>query len=109
MNVMSREEREEIKDVEELRAVLKTVREEVPSLLRELVDPLRSLLGLAITEEEARAKARAMAAFYRELLDSGVDKETAVTLLKDQFLGASKLYQILREILSARSRRESEE
>ena len=63
-----KEKRREMEDIEELRAVLKALREEVPPLMRGIVDPLKEILGITLTEEQARQRARAIAVMYKELV-----------------------------------------
>ncbi len=75
-------------DVEELRDVLKIVREEIPGLLKDITGPLKELLGIAFTttEEEAEKKAKAIAKFYKELINAGIDKETALQMTQSNFV-----------------------
>jgi len=82
-----------VSDVEELREVLRVVREEVPSLLREIVEPLKEILGIAFatTEEEAERRAKAIARFYKELVEAGMDKEKAFMLTNRSFVNPMDL------------------
>jgi hypothetical protein len=75
-------------DVEELREVLKVVREEVPGLLKDITGPLKEILGItfATTEEEAERKAKAIARFYKELVDAGIDKDVALQMTQSNFI-----------------------
>ncbi|MBO3763466.1 MAG: hypothetical protein QXS21_03125 [Thermoproteota archaeon] len=86
---------EEIKDIEELKAVLRTVREEVPGLLKDLVGPLKELMTVTMTEEQAREKAKAIAAFYKELIAAGMKESDAAELVKSQFLSPSEVFRNL--------------
>ena len=81
----------EVKDVEELKGVLKTVREEVPGLLRDIVGPLKELMGTTLTEEQARERAKAIAAFYKELVASGMKEDVAIELVRSQFISPAEL------------------
>jgi len=83
--------REREKDVEELKEVLKTVREEVPGLLKDVVGPLKELMGTTLTEEQAREKAKAIAAFYRELVSAGIKEDVALELVKSQFVSPAEI------------------
>lgn len=74
------------KDLEEFRDFLKVVRGEVPPMLKEIVGPLRELLGTTFTEEEARDRAKAIAAFYKELIEAGMDKEIALRMTEKNFI-----------------------
>ena len=78
-------------DVEELREVLKTVREEVPGLLKDIVGPLKELMGTSLTEEQARERARAIATFYKELVAAGMKEDVAIELVKNQFISPAEL------------------
>ncbi|MDW8034530.1 MAG: hypothetical protein RMI79_06345 [Nitrososphaerota archaeon] len=80
------EERKREKDVEELKEVLRTVREEIPELFKNIVGPLKELMGTSLTEEQAREKARAIAAFYKELTSAGIREEVAMEIVKSQFI-----------------------
>ncbi len=89
-------------DVEELREVLSVIRSEVPALLKEVVEPLRELMSLTYTPEQARERARAIAAFYKELTDAGVPEEDALQLVRENFINPMA---ILRGVFSRRERR----
>jgi hypothetical protein len=82
-------------DVEELREVLKTVREEVPGLLKDIVGPLKELMGTSLTEEQAKERARAIATFYRELVAAGMKEDVAIELVKNQFISPAELIKNL--------------
>ncbi|MBS7657531.1 MAG: hypothetical protein QW797_04650 [Thermoproteota archaeon] len=84
-------EKVEGKDVEELREVLKTVREEVPGLLKDIVGPLKEIMGTSLTEEQARERAKAIAAFYKELIAAGMKEDVALELVKNQFVSPAEL------------------
>ncbi|MEM2087603.1 MAG: hypothetical protein QXF52_02875 [Thermoproteota archaeon] len=101
-----RKEVEKTKDVEELREVLKTVREEVPGLLKDIVGPLKELIGTSLTEEQAQERARAIATFYKELLAAGMKEEVAMDLVKSQFISPAEL---IRNVLGQVSQRRREE
>ncbi|MEM1554633.1 MAG: hypothetical protein QXS51_05650 [Thermoproteota archaeon] len=96
----------EKKDVEELREVLKTVREEVPGLLKDIVGPLKELMGTSLTEEQARERARAIAAFYKELIAAGMKEEFAIELVKNQFISPADL---IKNVLGQTGRMRKEE
>ncbi|NHV98989.1 MAG: hypothetical protein HA496_04985 [Thaumarchaeota archaeon] len=82
-------------DVEELREVLKTVREEVPGLLKDIVGPLKELMGTSLTEEQAKERARAIATFYKELVAAGMKEDVAIELVKNQFISPAELIKNL--------------
>lgn len=101
------ERKKEMEDVEELREVLKTVREEVPGLLKDIVGPLKELMGTSLTEEQARERARAIAVFYKELIAAGMKEDVAIELVKSQFISPAEL---IRNVLgqAGKIRREEE-
>lgn len=76
----------EMPESEELRQVLKVMSAELPTMLSAIVPPLKELMGLSMTEGQAKDKAKAIAAFYKELTASGIDKETAEKLVERQFV-----------------------
>ena len=82
-------------EIKELKEVLKTVREEVPGLLKDIVGPLKELMTTTMTEEQAKEKAKAIAAFYKELVVAGIKEEDAIDLVKSQFLSPSDIFKLL--------------
>lgn len=86
-----REREHHDEDIEELRQVLKTVREEVPGILKDIVGPLKELMGTSLTEEQARERARAIATFYKELVSAGMKEDVAIELVKNQFVSPAEL------------------
>ena len=89
----------DIEDLEELREVLKVVREEVPGLLKDIIGPLKELFGIAFTttEEEAERKAKAIAKFYKELVEAGIDKDVALQMTQGNFINPMDLISKLSE------------
>ncbi len=96
-------EEEEKKDVEELREVLSIIRSEVPGLLKDLIGPLKELMSLSVTPEEARERAKSIAAFYNELIEQGFPADLALELTRENFVNPTS---ILKEIFSSGMRRE---
>jgi hypothetical protein len=97
----------EMKDVGELKEVLKTVREEVPGLLKDIVGPLKELMGTTLTEEQARERAKAIAAFYKELVAAGIKEDVAMELVRNQFVSPAEL---IKSVMSqAQRKREDSE
>lgn len=82
-------------EIKELKEVLKTVREEVPGLLKDIVGPLKELMTTTMTEEQAKEKARAIATFYKELVAAGIKEEDAIELVRSQFLSPSDIFKLL--------------
>ncbi|HHU92695.1 MAG TPA: hypothetical protein GXZ20_06115 [Halanaerobiaceae bacterium] len=62
--------------VKELSELLDTVSEKVPKLIKELMSSFYS-------EESGKQMGRAVAAMYKELVDSGVPAEEALKMAKD--------------------------
>ncbi|HIE22816.1 MAG TPA: hypothetical protein EYP68_01130 [Candidatus Korarchaeota archaeon] len=85
-------------DVEELREVLSVIRTEVPGLLRDMIGPLKELMSLSVTPEEAKERARTIAAFYNELIEQGFPADLALELTKENFVNPTA---ILKEIFSS--------
>jgi len=71
-----REERREMEDPEELKAVLTVVSEEVPGLIK-------GIMGSVFSEEAARDMGKAAGTFYKELKQSGIPDETAMKMTED--------------------------
>jgi len=108
-----KEKRREMEDIEELRAVLKVVREEVPPLIRGIVDPLKEILGITLTEEQARQRARAIAVMYKELVNAGMLPQDAMRIVETQTVNLTALVRdllqgVFGESMAKRGRREEE-
>ena len=108
-----KEKRREMEDIEELRAVLKVVREEVPPLIRGIVDPLKEILGITLTEEQARQRARAIAVMYKELVNAGMPPQDAMRIVETQTVNLTALVRdllqgVFGESMAKRGRREEE-
>ena len=108
-----KEKRREMEDIEELRAVLKVVREEVPPLIRGIVDPLKEILGITLTEEQARQRARAIAVMYKELVNAGMPPQDAMRIVETQTVNLTALVKdllqgVFGESMAKRGRREEE-
>jgi len=108
-----KEKRREMEDIEELRAVLKALREEVPPLMRGIVDPLKEILGITLTEEQARQRARAIAVMYKELVNAGMPPQDAMRIVETQTVNLTALVRdllqgVFGESMAKRGRREEE-
>ncbi len=73
-------------DVEELREVFSVLRSEVPGLIRGLIEPLKELMDLTYNPERARERAKAIASFYKELVDQGIPEDLALKITKEHFI-----------------------
>ncbi|WP_125741112.1 hypothetical protein [Candidatus Korarchaeum cryptofilum] len=100
------DERSEISDVEELKEIFSVLGEEVPNLLKGLMDPLKELMDILYNPEKVRERAKAIASFYRELKDQGLPDELIVELIKQHFENPMSL---IKNIISERGREEFEE
>lgn len=104
---MSEKKEVESSDVEELRGVLRTVREEIPGLLKDMLPLIKELMAFTVTEEQAKDKAKAIATFYKELIASGIDKEQAQRITEEQFASPMELAKVV--LGERRHQREKEE
>jgi predicted nuclease with TOPRIM domain len=68
---------DEVQDAESIRELLDVVSEGIPALMRGISDTM-------YTPEAMEASAKALSAYYRTLLDAGMDKELASELTKVQ-------------------------
>ncbi|MBI2126436.1 MAG: hypothetical protein HYU02_03865 [Thaumarchaeota archaeon] len=75
-----------VEDIEELRKVLKTVREQVPGLLKDISAPVKELMTITLYEKQTKERAKAIAAFYKELVAAGMNEETAIKMTEQQFV-----------------------
>ncbi len=98
------------RDAEELKEVLKTVREEVPGLVKDLLGPLKELMSMTLDEKQATERAKALASFYKTLVDSGMSEEVAMRMTEQQFVNpASILDKVLGSAKERRTHVEKEE
>lgn len=91
-----------VEDIEELREVLKTVRSEVPGLLKDITGPLKELMTMSADEKQAKERAKAIATFYKELVAGGLSEEIAMKMTEQQF--ASPV-SILEKVMQSSGRR----
>ena len=73
-------------DVEELKEIFSVLRSEVPGLLKGLIEPLKEIMDLTYNPERARERAKAVASFYKELVDQGIPEDLALKLTKEHFI-----------------------
>ncbi len=73
-------------DVEELKEIFSVLRSEVPGLLKGLIEPLKEIMDLTYNPERARERAKAVASFYKELVDQGIPEDLALKLTKENFI-----------------------
>ena len=78
-----------MKDVEELKAVLGTVSEEIPKMIRGIIDSFFS-------PESGARMGKAVADFYRSLKDAGIPEQEALAMAKDYLGTLTKWSDILK-------------
>ena len=78
-----------MKDVEELKAVLGTVSEEIPKMIRGIIDSFFS-------PEAGARMGKAVADFYKSLKDAGIPEQEALAMAKDYLGTLTKWNDILK-------------
>ncbi len=73
-------------DLEEMKEVFKTLREEVPGLIKEIIGPLRELIDSFYSEEAGRRRGKAVGAMYQELVKAGIPEREALEIAKSQLI-----------------------
>lgn len=79
-------------DVEELKEVMETLNETVPSLLSGIVESIYNT-------EDSEKLAKNTANFYKELVDAGMDEDKAYELTRD-FMQSRDVTSVVKSILS---------
>ncbi len=79
-------------DIEELKEVMETLNETVPSLLSGIVEAIYNT-------EDSEKLAKSTANFYKELVDAGMDEDKAYELTRD-FMESRDVTSILKKVLS---------
>jgi len=80
-------------DVKELEEVLKTVSEQIPALIRGIIESIFSA-------EAGRNMGAAAANFYKELKASGIPDEVAIKMTQDYMKTFTDLSSVIREAMS---------
>lgn len=80
-----------IEDPEELKAILEVVSKEVPVLIK-------GIIGSVFSEEAGRDRGKAVAAFYKELKESGMPDEIAVKMTENYLSVFTSLGDIIKKI-----------
>ena len=78
-----------MKDVEELKAVLETVSEGIPKMIRGIIDSFFS-------PESGARMGKAVADFYKSLKDAGIPEQEALAMAKDYLGTLTKWSDILK-------------
>ncbi len=83
---------ENLDDVEELKEVMQTLNETVPSLISGIVEAIYNT-------EDSEKLAKSTANFYKELVDAGMDEDKAYQLTRD-FMKSRDITSVIKEVLS---------
>ncbi len=84
---------EDMDDIKELKGVMETLNETVPSLISGIVKAVYSA-------EDSEKLAQSTAKFYKELVAAGMDKEHAYQLTRD-FMKGRDVSSLIREALGS--------
>lgn len=79
-------------DVEELKEVMETLNETVPSLISGIVEAIYNA-------EDSEKLAKSTANFYKELVDAGMDEDKAYELTRD-FMQSRDVTSLVKEVVS---------
>ncbi len=80
-----------MKDTEELKEVMTTLKETIPSLISGMVEAVYNA-------EDGESLARITARFYRELVTAGMDEDNAFQLTRE-FMKSRDVTNIAKEVL----------
>ncbi len=83
---------DDMEDIKELKEVMKTLNETVPSLISGIIEAVYNA-------ENSENLAKNTAKFYKELVDAGMEKEQAYQLTRD-FMKGRDVTSLVREALS---------
>lgn len=84
-----KETKKKMDDVEELKGILGTVSEEVPKIIRGIIDSFFS-------PEAGANLGKAVAEFYKNLKDAGIPPEEALAMAKDYLGTLTKWSEVLK-------------
>ena len=82
-------------DTNELREILSVVSNQVPSLIK-------SLIGSVFSEEAGRDMGKAVGAFYKGLVDSGIPAETAVRMAEKYMSTFTSLGDVMKQAVGGK-------
>ncbi|MFP3872098.1 MAG: hypothetical protein ACOC55_05055 [Candidatus Natronoplasma sp.] len=83
---------EDMDDVEELKGVMQTLNETVPSLISGIVEAIYNT-------EDSEKLAKSTANFYKELIEAGMDEDKAYQLTRD-FMKSRDITSVIQKVLS---------
>lgn len=86
-------DKEKFPDVKELKEIMETLNETVPSLIRNIIGSLYDVKGSERLAEET-------ADFYKKLIDAGMDEGQAYELTKD-FMKGRDVGSLVKEVVSS--------
>lgn len=84
------------KDVEELKEVLTTISEFIPKI----PELIKGILTAVYSEETGREVGKAVATFYKTLVENGIPRDTALKMAEEYLSAFTKLGKSLAEIKS---------
>ncbi|RLI41395.1 hypothetical protein DRO59_07070 [Candidatus Bathyarchaeota archaeon] len=92
----------EKEDVEEVREILGVVSKEIPALIK-------GIIASVFSEEAGKDMGRAVAAFYKELKESGMPEQTAVRMAENYMSTFTSLGDVLKKAMSGKGEFKGEE
>jgi hypothetical protein len=77
----------------EMKQAIGAVREETGNLVRDMMWPLKELIGITLVnhEDEAERRGKAVARFYKELIAGGIDPAAAIQLTQTEFINPTEI------------------
>ena len=88
-------ERSDVEELREVREVFKTLSEEIPNLIRGVIESIFSA-------EAGRNMGAAAANFYKELKSGGIPEDVAIKMTQDYIRTFTDLGAILREAMGSK-------
>ncbi|RLF87770.1 hypothetical protein DRN43_07020 [Thermococci archaeon] len=80
---MSKKGHRDKEDVEELKEVLETVSQHLPTIMDSIFSPLKTLLNDVYDPEKSEKLGKNVANFYKELISAGMEPDKAFELTKE--------------------------
>jgi hypothetical protein len=77
----------------DLKTAVGSIREETGNLIRDMMWPLKDLIGITLInhEDEAERRGKAVARFYKELIAAGIDQPAAIQLVQSEFINPTEI------------------
>ncbi|MCE4604413.1 MAG: hypothetical protein F7B20_05565 [Aeropyrum sp.] len=83
-------------DVEELREVLETIAD----FIKDLSEPIEKILGIMLSALDGSKLGQEVSRFYRELVESGMPEEEAISLTREFFKARIEAVNVLKIVKS---------